>query len=674
MFFACILLLIAILSGTLLSFLYDETSGLAARLCFGAATGLMLLAFVGFLLALLMGLTGISVAIAGLVMLAPFFLLAKARHRRQIVAEIKSAKRAASSALRRPNRRSAAYALFFVLVAVMLGLIFARGAYQTSDGIYTGVQNNLGDLPLHLQVISSFAQGHNFPPEDPTFSGMRFAYPFMVDFLAAMLITAGAPILSAMWLENMVLALALVGLITYWTVLLTRSRLAALLSPALVLFSGGLGWTLLFQEVRNSDDGLFPLLGHLTHDYTIMGDTIFRWGNSITTLFVPQRSILFGLPIAVGIFCLWWKQISGDRIPIPATQAATAGDKASAAAAQRKREISSAAGVGLKPMLAAGLCAGLLPLVHAHTFLVVMGVGACLALLFSRLWRSWLAFFAVALMAAAPQLLWLARTGGVKVSSYLAWQPGWDHGSYNPVWFWFANTGFFIPLLVLALTRRDSGLPKRLLAFYAPFSLCFIIPNLVRVAPWDWDNIKMLFTWYIASAPLVAVLLADWLKQTPARRWLAAGLLFSMLFSGGLDILRVLAGASELREFDATAVRLADRLATVTPPHALILHAPTYNSPVFLTGRRSLLGYPGWIWSRGLDYGGREADIKTIYSGGQNAEQLLRQYHIEYVLIGPEELASLPVNQQFWSNYRVALQGAGYRVYAMAGQEGRVVK
>ena len=674
MFFACILLLIAILSGTLLSFLYDQTSGLAARLCLGAATGLMLLAFVGFLLALLMGLTVLSVAIAGLVMLAPFFLLAKTRSRRQIMAEIESTKRAASSALRRPNRRSVAYVLFFVLIAVMLGMVFARGAYQTPEGIYTGVQNNLGDLPLHLQVISSFSHGHNFPPEDPTFSGVRFAYPFMVDFLAAMLVTAGAPILSAMWLENMVLALTFVGLLTYWTVLLTRSRLAGLIAPALVLFSGGLGWTLLFQEVRNSDDGLFPLLGHLTHDYTIMGDTIFRWGNSMTTLFVPQRSILFGLPIAVGIFCLWWKQISGDQVPIPPIQAATRGDKASAAAAQRKTEIHSAAGAGFKPMLAAGLCAGLLPLVHAHTFLVVMGVGACLTLLFRHLWRGWVVFFAVALIAAAPQLLWLARTGGVKVSSYLGWQPGWDHGNYNAVWFWFANTGFFIPLLLLALARHDCAFPRRLLLFYAPFSLCFLIPNLVRVAPWDWDNIKVLFSWYIASAPLVAALLADWLKQTPARRWLAAGLLFAMLFSGGLDILRVLTGASEQREFDAMAVRLADRVSTLTPPRALILHAPTYNSPVFLTGRRSLLGYPGWIWSRGLDYSGREADIKTIYSGGQNAEQLLRQYHIEYVLMGPEELASLPVNEQFWSNYRKVLQGAGYRVYATAGQQGKVVK
>ena len=41
-------------------------------------------------------------------------------------------------------------------------------------------------------------------------------------------------------------------------------------------------------------------------------------------------------------------------------------------------------------MLAAGVVAGLLPLVHAHSFIVVMGVGACLALINWPRWREWL--------------------------------------------------------------------------------------------------------------------------------------------------------------------------------------------------------------------------------------------------------------------------------------------
>ena len=201
-------------------------------------------------------------------------------------------------------------------------MVFNRAVFERPDGIYTGVMNNLGDLPLHLQVINSFAQGNNLPPQDPTFAGVRFAYPFLVDFLAAMLVRAGAGVIFAMWLQNMVMAMALVGLLHYWTVLLTRNRLAGVIAPLLVLFSGGLGWWLLFYE--NSSDGFFAMLGTLQHDYTIVPNSILRWGNSLTTLFVPQRSILFGMPLAITIFCQWWLAISQQEHAAPSDAEPTA--------------------------------------------------------------------------------------------------------------------------------------------------------------------------------------------------------------------------------------------------------------------------------------------------------------------------------------------------------------
>ena len=84
------------------------------------------------------------------------------------------------------------YLVFYLVVAILLAMVFGRAVFERPDGIYTGFTNNLGDLPLHLQVINSFVQGQNLPPEDPTFAGVRFAYPFLVDFLAAMLVRVGA--------------------------------------------------------------------------------------------------------------------------------------------------------------------------------------------------------------------------------------------------------------------------------------------------------------------------------------------------------------------------------------------------------------------------------------------------------------------------------------------------
>ncbi|MGZ4860610.1 MAG: hypothetical protein ACXV8M_13695 [Candidatus Angelobacter sp.] len=676
MFVACLLFIIAIIGGTLLTFLFDLGAARAARLCKGASIGLPLMSTVGFLLALVLGLGPVTIILSSVILLSPLLLLINVERRALILNNL----RPPASSTGESSAAGVGYLVFYLAIAILLAMVFGRAVFERPDGIYTGVTNNLGDLPLHLQVINSFAQGHNLPPEDPTFAGVRFAYPFLVDFLAAMLVRAGAGVIFAMWLQNMVMALAFVGLLHYWTILLTRNRLAGVIAPLLVLFSGGLGWWLLFSDASGGA-GFLSMLASLQHDYTIVPNSILRWGNSLTTLFVPQRSILFVMPLAITIFCQWWLSLSQQEN----ARSSPAGPTGSSAfeqrdaviarvsKARRKASRKAAAAVPqpepqnfyLRRMLAAGLCAGLLPLIHAHTFLVVMAVAACLVLIFRSAWRSWLFFFAVALVVSAPEVLWLAHTGGVNTRSYLAWQPGWDHGPHNVLWFWFVNTGLFIPLLVVSLVWRRGTLklPQRVLRFYAPFIFCFIVPNLVKVAPWVWDNIKVLFLWYVASAPLVAWLLARWWQRRSFLRWLAPAVLATLLLAGALDVLRVVSESSEYQEFDADGIAAASLISARAFPRAVVLHAPTYNSPVFLTGRRSLLGYPGWMWSRGLDYSQRSADIERIYSGGPEAEALLRQYNVDYVLVGPLELASVKVNEQFWSKYKKVSQTGAYRVY-----------
>jgi hypothetical protein len=677
---ACLLLAIAVAGGTMLTFLFDRQAPRAARLCMGACLGMALLAGVGFLLALWIGLTATSLALDAGILLLPLLLLIPRDYRAQALGQFRrpppAAKKAASTkaastkpastkiASTKPGS-TAGYWIFYVAIAVLLGMVFSRAVYEQPDGIYTGFTNNLGDLPLHLQVINSLVHGQNIPPEDPTFAGVRFAYPFMVDFLAAMLVRSGAGVIGAMWLENMLLALALVGLPHYWTLLLTRNRAAGLIAPLLVLFSGGLGWWLLFSDVH-SGAGSSSLLAGLSHDYTILpgADSLLRWGNSLTTLFVPQRSILFGIPLGILIFIQWWRSVSSSSdAPAPPTASA----EASKPERNRPAVWSAATKSDARRMLAAGICAGLLPLIHAHTFLVVMAVAACLAVIFRSLWRGWLLFFAPAIALSLPELLWLR--GGVNAHSFLGWQPGWDHGSHNVLWFWFVNAGPFLLALIAALLwpRGELALPRSLVKFYLPFLFCFIVPNLVRLAPWVWDNIKVLFLWYIASAPLVALLLARWWAQRSRWRWLAPLALASMVLAGALDVWRVISGTTELREFDRPGMAIAQVISAQAGPQAVVLHAPTYNTPVFLTGRRSLLGYPGWIWSRGLDYSQREADIRRIYSGDPDAPALLRQYGVDYLLVGPQELADLPLNQGFLSQYRKLAQAGPYRLYAVRG-------
>lgn len=324
-------------------------------------------------------------------------------------------------------------------------------------------------------------------------------------------------------------------------------------------------------------------------------------------------------------------------------------------------------------MLAAGAIAGLLPLVHAHTFAVVMGMGGCLALINWRRWHEWSAFFVVAILIAAPQLLWSTHHSAVSATSFLGFHFGWDHDRENVLWFWLKNTGVSIPLLIAALIWKSDNylISRRLLFFYLPFTLCFIIPNLVKLAPWIWDNLKVLFYWWIASAPLVALLLARLWEGKFWNRVLAVAFLIVLTLAGGLDVFAVVINQGgyqqcsygPCQEFDRAGVNFAEEVKRVTPPRAMILHAPIHNTPIFLTGRRSLMGYPGHIWTHGLAYGQRETEIRQIYAGAPNAPDLLAKYGVDYVALGPQERTEVKPNEAFFSNYQKVIQTGGYSLY-----------
>ena len=322
-------------------------------------------------------------------------------------------------------------------------------------------------------------------------------------------------------------------------------------------------------------------------------------------------------------------------------------------------------------------------------------------------WGPWLAFAAVASALAVPQMLWATRDSGARAGQFFGWEFGWDHGTSNVAWFWLKNTAVFIPLLVAAVVwwarvratntereaarehtaargsrrsgrnarvRRESAtgggplLSDRLLFFYAPFVLCFVVPNVYKLSPWVWDNIKVLIYWWVASAPLVAAVLVLLWRRGGAWRAAALALLLMQTAAGGLDVWRAASGSVERREFDKDGVAFAEIIRRETDPRSLILHAPTYNDPVFLTGRRSFLGYPGHVWSHGIDYSAREATLKKIYSGSWDASTLIQDAGIEYVVVGPlerEEMKKYGValNESYFNRYRKVGESGAYRLF-----------
>ncbi len=660
------LLLLAIGSGTLVSYLYDEEASLPARLCSGACVGIAALGLVCFIFSSFLGLTLVSILLTAVVLLLSLLTLHDANRRQFIQKQIAGTYDSLRQTLAHPRLTQLGYPIFYAFTAVVLWRCFDRAMLELPDGIYTAVLNNFGDLPFHISVITGFAYGNNFPPEDPTYAGVKFTYPFLTDFVSAIFVRCGATLRQSMFIENFVVALAFVGLLHRWAWVMLRDRLAAILTPLIVILNGGFGFVLLFAAARENHDTFTAFLKSLPASFTVIPDSTWRWGNSVSTLLIPQRGFLLGLPLAVIVFTLWWLATSRQETnaPEPAVKRKEKKRRTQKAGEGTARALHITA---TQRMIAAGVIAGLLPLVHAHSFVAIMGVGVIIALL-QRRWREWFAFFVVASIIALPQMFWSTHGSAVNASKFFEWEVGWDHGTDNPVWFWLKNTGLFIPLTIVALLWRETKplVSRPLLIFCLPFALCFIVPNILKMAPWIWDNIKVLYYWWVGFSPLVALLLARLWRRNASTKVVAVVLFICLIAAGALDVASILFRPTRHNIFDATGIAFSERIKSQTPPRSLIMHAPVHTHPVFLTGRRSLMGYPGHIWTHGLDHSQRENEVRRVYAGSPDAVPILRRYGVSYLVVGPHERRLMNVNDMFFNRFQMVGETGEYRLYKVA--------
>jgi hypothetical protein len=652
--------LVAIANGVLLTFLVIDRITLTARLCAGSVTGLAALSWSAFLISLAIGLNATSIGLTLLFQLIALIALLRLIKLNRVRDELVSI------------GLSKTGVIYYAAWAAFLVWLFGRVIMFYPDGMHTAPLNNYGDLPFHLSVITSFAYGENLPPQNPIFAGMKFTYPFLIDFLTAFFVRCGADWRTAFFVENLVLSLALIGLIDSMTLRLTGNKLAARLAPAIFLFNGGLGFINFFRDLAGFwndpyqlKNGLASFFAHMPKTYTMNADLILssspggkiplRWGNVFTTLLIPQRSMLFGLPIVAMIISLWWMAVAdcGLRICHRGTET------------QREREddvrqtspfLLSVPLCLCGKFFAAGILAGILPMLHTHGFFAVMIASVPVFLLFPS--RKWIAFYAPVAVLAGPQVWWLKGTP-VRDSlfKFELWK---EAGESNLLVFWGANAGIFLALLIAAMFTYKSVEP-RLKRFYLPFLLWFLVPNLVSLAPWPWDNIKVLIYWSLASCPLVAVMLAYLFTRRFAA--LPATLIFiALTLAGGLDVVRALSPAENTRLFGKAELEVASILREKTPQRSVILHAPIHNSVVALSGRQSVMGYPGHLWTHGIDYRQREAEVLSVYRGGPG--QLLSRFKVDYVIIGPVERSQFQADENYFaSRYPLVIDHERYHVY-----------
>jgi len=669
--------------GFALTYLYEKEDSLLVRLAAGCVVGSAVFATAGFLLACAFGLSVVTVLLALGVTLAPVLLFRRRDYKHRARLDWQKARSRTQGVSGRKFWRFA----YYIFVFLVLVFFFDRAMIDRPDGIFTGGSQNLGDLPFHLGAIFSFTEGGNFPPANPSYAGAKFTYPFLADFVAACFVVLGASVRDAMFVQNVTLAFSLVVLLEKFTVKLINNKTAGKIAPLLLLFSGGLGFVWFFRDYWQGAQSLTEILWNLPGDYTI-GER-FRWGNSLVVLFLTQRSLLFGMPLTLIALGKIWEIFSTENLEREKGRKGERekiGEPDNLKSADAGNSKSPSLPFSLSPFLLfssstflVGLLAGMLPLIHVHSLVVLFVV--CAFLFFFRMdrWRDWIAFAAGVSVIAVPELVWSLTGSASNLSKFIEPHFGWDSKNENFLVFWAKNIGFFAPVLVggiiLVVMRKNESekanpksrtrTPKaeELLIFYLPFAFLFLVSNTLKLAPWEWDNIKVLIYWFVGSLPFAALALVWLWEKSAALKAAAIACLLALTLSGALDVWRTASGQINYKVFDEDAVKIAEYIGIRTAPDALFLNAPTYNSAVVLSGRRSLMRYSGHLSSYGIDYQAREDEVKRIYEGSALAERFLQKNGIEYVMISPEETANLAVNEEFFNRYPMIAEVGAYKIF-----------
>ncbi|MGE0543267.1 MAG: hypothetical protein AB7R89_24165 [Dehalococcoidia bacterium] len=607
--------------------------GSLEQLSYGAPLGIALTTLILLLLSFAMGLSTATVVIAGVISLGGTIALLRTGEPLRLDRPREWTR--TQGGLLRIGLQTIRCHVGLLPLVVLTALIalwssFYLGMTFVRDGDLWASQIHIwSDISVHLGQVTAFAYGDNFPPRNPFYAGEPFTYHYLISLTTAAMVELGMSPLSAIKLHDLILmTLATLATFAFARRLIGNGNAAAL-ATALFFLGSGLGWLVTAAEVNRSHDITGTLLDR-AWDYGAVAGSGIRWEPVFLVAIAPTRGTLYGLSLGLLVLALLFHAIQrSDR----------------------------------RAFLLAGAVAGFLPLAHMGTLLALAMIAPFLFLLFPS--RGWLYFFAPWVAIAVPQLILQGGLGGGADRVHRDF--GWMADKENALWFWLINLGLFLPLLLFALFDRASTtrVARRFLWAFMPI---FVVANAVALDPTGpWNNLKVLFYWFLAVCILVAALLVrTWQEhRTLMVRALLAGCALTMLLSGLLMHLHVARGKNAYMVFSRAEIDLARQVRERTSPDAVFVSGLQYNPVITaLAGRSTLIFFPPYLQSWGIDTGMRERDVRSIYALTPNAIDLLRQYNVSYVLIGPSERNTLHANVEgFRSRFPVVAATEGHEVF-----------
>jgi hypothetical protein len=515
---------------------------------------------------------------------------------------------------------------WFWLLAIVFAIFAVRSfcwlIYWDGNEVKVQSPNNLGDLSLHLTYINHFASGVPLWPDNPIEPFSKLRYPAGVDLFNAVLTCLGV---------NLIRGLVWVGVVASVATFYALYRWAGNFGIAAFLFNGGLA--------------SFPFLKTFSfQDY--QGANNIAWKSIALSMFVPQRGVLYAFPVALLLLYQWRAKF------FPAYD-----EPARLTVAEDEQVAPSARRAPLPLWLEVSLYATL-PLYHSHTFIALSIVLAFLFVLGDRNARIQTALVVALALIPATFCVWVT-TDYFHAGSFIKWQPGWVQAAPGEMKmpflkFWLVNFGAWVPLVlffvgIVGLTvwkQRKSPDFKisAAVAFLLPALAIFLIGNLVKLAPWEWDNIKVIVWAYLLILPF---LWTDLIVQWPIH--LRALICVALFISGFITLFGGLAagkggfGIATRSELDNVGIAVKK-----LPANARYAGYPIWGHPVLLQGRKMVLGYPGHLWTQGFDFAKTNDKLQAMMLGAPNWKDLARSLNARYLYWGRDEKTYYPASKRPW--------------------------
>jgi len=519
------------------------------------------------------------------------------------------------------------------------GLLWPRMLFERSDGLYAGWRTVWADWSVHFAYANVFAYRRigDWFSTNPIFFGGGFDYPFLADGLSGLLMRVGMDRIWAFLLPSVIASFVLVALLFLFYESLLRSPKMALVACALFFANGGVGFLEFAAEFARD-----PSLGTLLvppREYTYFPEQHIWWINIVSSELLPQRALLLGIPLGLA-----------------------------ALIALRRYVESGFEGASRARLVALGAIPALLVITHMHSFLALVVLCAMYLLYDRQHFPQWLIFAASAGLPSAA--LFALLYAGSGAGGFIEWYPGWltnpaEHRDISLWLFLWLNWGTFLPIAAVSLIRFRYHRDPLVLGGVVLFAMCFLL----RFQPNVWDNTKLL-TWshLLLCVPVARYLAHLWSKPALVSRCVAAALFVFTTASGSLELWRMTrTEAVAHRMWSREELALAEDFRKISEPTSLVLCSDHHHHWVpSLSGRQVLLGYRGWLGSYGVDYGPVERDIRAMLGGGPDAEALMADYGVDFVVIGSSELRDFGANESYFEqNHELILDRADNKVFSL---------